>query len=181
MVSGNRATEERAVAMACLGGADRVLVVGCGPGVGVVAAARVAESVLAIDPSSTMVRSTRRRVAREGASHRVCVTAGTADLVDAPAASFDAVVSVNNLHLWPWCSGGFRELRRVLRPEGRLVVSAHLSTIRARRQEVLQSAEECGFHVEEVRTWSPRSRLAGTAWQLRAWALPDTASVGGGP
>ncbi|MFD1047847.1 helix-turn-helix domain-containing protein, partial [Kibdelosporangium lantanae] len=42
-----------------------------------------------------------------------------------PDASVDVVFTVNNVMLWPDWDAGFAELHRVLRPDGRILVSAH--------------------------------------------------------
>ncbi len=65
----NADMERAAVALAQLADGDRILVIGCGPGVGVVGildAVVPAAGVLAIDPSAVMVRAAKRRAGRHG-------------------------------------------------------------------------------------------------------------------
>jgi len=106
---------------------QRVLEVGYGPG-------RLVELLLAVpdvvvtgvDPSQTMRDMARRRIRSSGG--RVDLRLGTADATGLPDGSFDRVVTVNNLQIWPDTAAGLRELRRVTAPGGRLVVAVHSRT-----------------------------------------------------
>lgn len=110
------------VELAALRPGDRVLEVGCGPGVGVELAARAvgAENVAAVDPSATFVAMVRKRV--PGADVRV------AGAEDAPFddAAFTAVFTLASMHHWSDRDAGLAHLVTTLAPGGRLVLGERL-------------------------------------------------------
>ncbi|HEX8939440.1 MAG TPA: class I SAM-dependent methyltransferase [Candidatus Limnocylindrales bacterium] len=101
-----------------------VLEVGCGPGRLGVAIARAVPSVrytgLDLDPA--MVERSVVRAGREGLVTRLRFVEG--DVAELPFADghFDLVVSTLSVHHWADAVRGFAEIRRVLRPDGRLLV-----------------------------------------------------------
>jgi len=104
-----------------------VLEIGYGPGVLVgLLAERVGDGrVCGVDPSPEM-----RELAVRG--NRAAVRAGTVDLrlgsADAtgfPDAAFDRVVTVNTVVFWPDLEAGMRELHRVTKPGGRVLIAWH--------------------------------------------------------
>jgi ubiquinone/menaquinone biosynthesis C-methylase UbiE len=103
---------------------ERVLEVGHGPGP---LLARIAGAgagqVCGADPSETMVAMTRRRLAK--VTETADIRQGTAEDTGFGDASFDLAISVNNVPMWSDLAVGFGELRRVLKPAGRLVVAWH--------------------------------------------------------
>jgi SAM-dependent methyltransferase len=62
------------------------------------------------------------RIARDS-DGRAAVVAGDAALLPWPTAAFDAAVSVSSFHFWPDPAAGLREAARVLKPDGRLVLT----------------------------------------------------------
>jgi phosphatidylethanolamine/phosphatidyl-N-methylethanolamine N-methyltransferase len=102
-------------------GAGRVLEVAAGTGLVTRALARSAQHVVATDYAAAMVAMLTQRTAEDGLAN---VTCERADLYALPyeAASFDAIVAANVLHLVPDLEGAILSLKRVLRPHGRLVV-----------------------------------------------------------
>ena len=130
-----------------IGSEDRVLEIGCGPGVALADAARRASAGFAagVDPSAVMVAQARRRC-------RAAIAAGRAEIEQAPAAalpyadgSFTRAFSVNALPHWPSAQAGFAELRRVLRPDARVVVA-----LRKQRQGTGADPHAHGATNEEV-------------------------------
>jgi ubiquinone/menaquinone biosynthesis C-methylase UbiE len=106
--------------LAQLAPGQRVLDVACGTGVlACAAAARVgsAGEVTGIDPSEDMLGVARRKPAR------VTWTQARAESLPFPDASFDRVVSQFGLMLFEDRRAALGEMRRVLRPAGRLVVA----------------------------------------------------------
>ncbi len=82
--------------------------------------ARTAGEVIGIDPSEAMVDRARRRM-RKLARLRLHV-AGVESIPLADA-SVDKACSVNNLYFWSHPEAGMRELVRVTRPGGRIIIA----------------------------------------------------------
>jgi SAM-dependent methyltransferase len=113
---------------------QRVLEVGYGPGGLIRLLARRAErlQVIGVDPAAAMrdlASRTNRAAVRDG---RVELRLGTADDTGLDDASVDRVVSVNNVGLWPDLDAGVRELHRVVRPGGTVVLAWHGGTAPSR-------------------------------------------------
>lgn len=99
---------------------DRVLDVGCGTGV---LLASVVESIpgaslVGLDLCHEMLVVARRRVP----TGTVLVTAN-AESMPFASATFDVVVSSSSFHYWTSPERGLEEVRRVLHPQGRLVLT----------------------------------------------------------
>jgi SAM-dependent methyltransferase len=127
MATGNADMENAAVELVNPRPDAKVLMIGCGPGVGVVAAARRASNglVIGLDPSEVMVERTRTRCRRARVEHITRVERTAAESIPLPERSQDAVVSVNNIQLWSDRAAGLDECVRVLVPGGALVVLLH--------------------------------------------------------
>lgn len=150
MVMAHRgAATERFVAerLARLRPTDVVLVIGPGPGIGLVAAAEQVPSgqVVGVEPSAVMRAAAARRCAPEIASGLVELGAGTAAATGRPGASVDVVLTVDNLHLWPDRAAAFAEFARVLRPGGRVLAAVPGAALPVRREELRQQAAGAGF------------------------------------
>lgn len=102
----------------------KALDVGCGPGNLVIEMARQAPglTVTGIDPSREMVAIATGNAPRSGLASRVSFTEGASEAIPFPDASFDLVVSTLSLHHWPAPVEGLREMVRVLKPGGRLLI-----------------------------------------------------------
>lgn len=109
--------------VAHIGEQHSVLEVGCGPG-GLLRHLR-AERVCGVDPSPDMLRLAARR--NRGAELR----RGTAADTGYADQEFDVVVSVNNVAMWPDLDAGVREMCRVTRPGGRVLIAWHSATGRS--------------------------------------------------
>ncbi len=78
--------------------------------------------VTGIDLSEAMLALGRRKAAAAGLAGRVTLRAGDCLALDFPDATFDAATSAFGVRNFASLAGGFRELRRVLKPGGRLVI-----------------------------------------------------------
>ncbi|MTA79090.1 MAG: methyltransferase domain-containing protein [Actinobacteria bacterium] len=127
MAQGNADMENAAVELVNPKPDANIVMIGCGPGVGVVAGARRAPNgmVIGIDPSPVMVERTRTRCRRERVEQVTKVERAAAESLPVPDDSQDAVVSVNNIQLWNDRAVGLDECVRVLAPGGVVVVLLH--------------------------------------------------------
>jgi SAM-dependent methyltransferase len=102
---------------------ERILDVAAGPGsLAIQAAARVAE-VHALDFSVNMLAELQKRVT-EAAIDNVIAREGDGQALPYEAATFDAAFSMFGLIFFPDRAQGMRELARVLRPGGRVVIAS---------------------------------------------------------
>ena len=107
-----------AIDLAQLDAGDRLVDVGCGPGIAVQRAkARGAEAV-GVDPSSEMLRVARARWRRDP---NIAWRIGTAEALPVDDEWATVWWSLSTVHHWADVDGGLSEARRVLQPGGRLV------------------------------------------------------------
>jgi SAM-dependent methyltransferase len=111
-----------AIALAKLPDNAYVLDVATGPGTLAAEATRQASTVVALDFADSMLDALRERIAVEGLAN-VEVLAGDGQSLPFDDETFDAAFSMFGLMFFPDRAAGFRELRRVLKPGARAVVS----------------------------------------------------------
>jgi ubiquinone/menaquinone biosynthesis C-methylase UbiE len=103
---------------------DRVLEVGFGPGVGIEILAKSAPAghVAGVDCSGEMVEQAAARNA--GAIERgvVDLRHGSVETLPFDDGAFDAALAINSMQVWPDAVAGLREIRRVVRPGGRIAL-----------------------------------------------------------
>ena len=138
----------------------RVIDAGCGPGFyAEEILARGAHDVEGVDASETMVLLARERV-RENATFRVHDLQQPLSWIE--ASSFDLAVMALVIHHLDDRTAALREMHRILRPDGALVVSTHHPTT----DWLLRGGSY--FDVSVVaETWE-------RGWDVRFWRMPLT-------
>jgi ubiquinone biosynthesis O-methyltransferase len=113
---------ERELILELLGDVNgcRVLDVGCGDGELAVELAKRGASVTGIDASSAMIDAAKNRAKQENAN--VTFEVAAAEHLPFPPGQFDIVTAVTVLCFVNDANPAFREIARVLRPGGRLVI-----------------------------------------------------------
>ncbi|HEX7966899.1 MAG TPA: methyltransferase domain-containing protein [Stellaceae bacterium] len=139
--------------LARLGAGESVLDVGCGTGTLAIAAKRrvgPTGKVLAIDASRQMVARARRKAAAAAADIDVQMTA--AETLPFPDATFDAVLSTTVLHCLPDEARrrAIREMRRVLKPDGRLLLVDFAGPATRRRTLMGRLNDHRHFDLNEI-------------------------------
>lgn len=143
--------ERRTADLARLSAGQSVLVIGPGPGVGLVLAAeRTGQDgrVVGVEPSATMRAQAATRCAALVQAKRIEIRDGQVAGTGAADASVDVVISVNNVMFWPDRDAAFAELHRVLRPGGRMVIATHergLRLVGIGLDQLRAEAERAGF------------------------------------
>jgi ubiquinone/menaquinone biosynthesis C-methylase UbiE len=139
---------------------SRILDVGTGPGTSAcgLAQALPGARIVGLDVSSEMLRLARRRLSKQPAlaSHMDLLLADALAL-PLPDASFDAATGQSLLYLLPDRRRALREIARVLRPGGRMVLLEPRAGLRLGH---LRRAWDVG-HVITMTTWRAYSRLRG--------------------
>lgn len=100
----------------------RVLDLGCGGGHVAFAAAAAGAAVTAYDLSAEMLAAVAAEASRRGLD-RIETRQGGAEALPFPDARFDAVLTRYSAHHWRDVPAALAEARRVLKPDGFLVVS----------------------------------------------------------
>ena len=113
---------------------DRVLEVGYGPGglIRLLADRTDAALIQGVDPAPAMRDLATRTNSAAVRAGRVDLRIGSADRTGLPGQSVDRVVSVNTVAIWPDLEAGLRELHRVVRPGGTVVIGWHGGTAPSR-------------------------------------------------
>ncbi|MFD7710659.1 class I SAM-dependent methyltransferase [Streptomyces sp. NPDC059786] len=106
-------------------GSDRLLDVGCGPGIVTLAAAPYFAEVTGMDPDADMLAEAERRAARHGVANARWVT-GRAEDLPAGLGAFRAVVFAQSFH-WTDRERVAAAVRRMLAPSGAFV---HISDLK---------------------------------------------------
>lgn len=108
-----------AIELAQLEGGDRLVDIGCGPGIAARRARAAGAEVIGIDPAPVMLRVARLRWR---ADPQLSWRLGTAERLPVDAGWATAVWSLATVHHWADVGAALEEIRGVLQPGGRLVV-----------------------------------------------------------
>lgn len=164
----NRRRNELAVARLDPQPGDHVLEIGFGPGVTISRLATLIDSgsVTGVDASAEMVARARRRNATAIDRGLVDLRHGSVALLPFPDDTFDRALAVNSLHHWPQPVANLREVRRVLKPGG-IVVIAEQPVWEKAGADDCQFAKELASRLaaagfEQLETVSSRMRPAPT-------------------
>jgi len=103
---------------------DDVLEVGSGPGhaLELLVERTAARTVTGLDPSPEMIEQATARNRQAAEAGRVILAMGAAESLPFADGQFSRVLAVSNFHVWQNQLAGLREVRRVLREGGRLVI-----------------------------------------------------------
>ncbi|MEZ7124972.1 class I SAM-dependent methyltransferase [Nonomuraea sp. AD125B] len=123
---------------------DRVLEVGFGPGVAIAefAARATRGQVFGIDHSRAMVRRAARRNAAAVRARRVHLTCAPVERMPSFGDPLDAILAVNSVGFWPEPVERLGELRRLLRPSGRIALVSQPRCPGATRDTTARAAQE---------------------------------------
>ena len=153
-------------------GEDRVLDVGCGPGVAVQLLADRARHVAGIDPSEEMLRqATRPQFSgdQRGAGSN-CTRRRPIACHSRPPVS-TRFWRVNSMQLWPDASAGLREVSRVLRAGGQLAL-AFTTYSGQQREGVPERVASAGFSdcrvIETDEAFCVLASASSRTWETRA-------------
>ncbi|MEY9871959.1 SAM-dependent methyltransferase [Streptacidiphilus sp. MAP12-33] len=125
---------------------EHLLEIGFGPGTGLVtlAASAAGLRLAGVDPSPLMVTTAARQVRRLRALVApVELRQATAEALPWPDGTFDGVCATNSVQLWQPLDASLAEVRRVLRPGGRLALSVL-------EEAVLPDGGSAGPHYDAV-------------------------------
>ena len=152
-----RAQQDLALARLAAQPGEKILDLGCGPGRGLTALHRAGATSFGLDTSSEMLREAR---------HAAAVVRASATVLPLRAGVLDGILCTNSFHHYPEPLSTLRELRRVLKPGGRLVlVDPNAESIGARL--AIYGGEALAFgldvHLHTRAQWRVLCRDAGFA------------------
>lgn len=116
---GRSGDADLAISLTRLAAGERVVDIGCGPGVAARHAAEVGAIVTGVDPAGVML-GVARKDDRHGA---VTWLEGGAEALPLPDHSCDVAWSLSTVHHWRDLDRGLAEVRRVLTPGGRFLAT----------------------------------------------------------
>jgi SAM-dependent methyltransferase len=140
-----------------IGPDDSVLEVGFGPGVIIQRLSELATTghVAGIDRSRRMVRQARARNAEAIRGGRVELRCGSVDCLPFADNIFDKALAINSMQVWPDAIAGLREIRRVMKPAGRIALgfTSYSGQPKQGLSETLGAAGFTGTDVVERDSW----------------------------
>ena len=140
---------------------ERVIELGCGPGVAVAALADRATQglVVGVDHSEVVIAQARHRNAEGMRQGRVHLIHAPVECLQVTGGPFDAALAVNTVGMWPEPTTRLREIGRQLRPGGRIALvsqprcpGATAATSAAAGDRLAAQLSDAGFTVVRVET-----------------------------
>jgi ubiquinone/menaquinone biosynthesis C-methylase UbiE len=116
-------SQKRIVIEMLIGRRGRLLEVGCGPGIMLPDLLAMGFEVRALDLSTEMIRRAEQRMNGQPLARRCRLAVGDVEQLEFGEGAFDAVVAMGVLEYLPACDAALREMVRVLRPGGLLVLT----------------------------------------------------------
>lgn len=107
-----------------MGGSGLVLDVACGSGVDLIALGKEGYSMVGLDISYGMCKVTKQKLAVEALGRRAFVCQADAEAIPFSANSFDAAYISASLHHFEYPKRALAELRRVVRPNGVILIGS---------------------------------------------------------
>jgi ubiquinone/menaquinone biosynthesis C-methylase UbiE len=144
----NRDRSEWVFALLDLNSTDRVLEVGFGPGADIARASRAAAFVAGVDHSDVMLRQASQRNRDAIRDGRVDLRLGVAGQLPFPDGEFDCVFAINSAQFWKDSVKTFTELKRVLKPAGRVLLAVQPRNKGATEE----TARQAGFGIAKALT-----------------------------
>ena len=133
---------------------DRVLEVGFGPGVGIELLARSVSGgyIAGVDPSEEMIEQTTARNVKAIESGRDDLRYGSVESLPFEDNTFNKALAVNSMQVWPDAVTGLREMRRVMKPGGRIALgfTPYSGQSKGGLPEMLTAAAFTEAHVVET-------------------------------
>jgi ubiquinone/menaquinone biosynthesis C-methylase UbiE len=126
MTVGRGAAARTVAGLAGLVPGDDVVDIGCGPGTAVREAARRGARATGVDPDRAMLRLGRSLTALRRAAG-VSFVEGGAERLPVPDCGTTVVWALTSVHHWPDRPAAIREIRRVLKPGGRVLLAERLA------------------------------------------------------
>jgi ubiquinone/menaquinone biosynthesis C-methylase UbiE len=164
---------------------SRILELGCGAGIQAIAFAECGYIVHGVDSADAMVELATESAKERGVSDRVSFVQGDAHHLPYDDATFDLVTALGLLPYLYDPPIAIREMSRVLKPNGRLLISSHnvyrlsqlldprFSAVFSPLKELVRGMTGERFrHVTPVRTYSLkslRSLLADSSFSTERW------------
>jgi len=154
---------------------DTVLECACGTGTITAAIAPACARVVATDYSEGMLKQARKKLARHPN-----VVVEQADITHLRYAddSFDVVVAANVIHLLPEPGDALKELKRVTRPGGTIIVPTYVIPKKRAHTIFLKLISRCGIHFQEhfdpasYRAFFERMGCTGVTYRVVRGRIP---------
>jgi len=135
----NQRMAARAIELLDVQPSNKILEVGFGPGVAIQLLAKSVLSgrVTGIDPSEEMIAQAAARNRKAIESGQVDLCRGSAERLPFADNSFDRVLTINSMKIWPDAIAGLREMRRVMNPNSAVEIFTEIIPARSMKFETV--------------------------------------------